>query len=184
MESQTNTNQQIPQLIAELGASDYLKRQRARLVLVHRDEESVPALLKALKSRNEHTRWEAVRALGDIRNPDTIPALVTMLMDQNTGIRWATMESLIHMGRNSLRPLLEKFIVNFDSLWLREGVHHILHALKDRQQLNDEEIALFEKLDAQSIPGFEANWTSDQAWAAEKALEALDREAIQMEYKR
>ena len=78
-------------------------------------------------------------------------------------------------------PNAEEFtpaIKDFEALWLREGVHHILRVFKDRHELNDQEIALFEKLDKQCIPGFESGWTSEQAWAAEEALEALDKEAI------
>ena len=176
--NKTKKDPPISDLVEELGNLDFLTRQHARLLLAHRDQESIPALLEALKSLNVHTRWEAVSALGDIRAPETASALADMLMDQDTGVRWAAMESLIRMGRNSLRPILEKFIKNFESLRLREGVHHILRVLKDRHELNELEIILFEKLDEQSIPGFESGWTSEQAWAAERALVALDQEAI------
>ena len=175
---QSKTEGQIPDLITELGNSDFLKRQRARMYLAHHEPESIPALLDALKSSNSQIRWEAVKVLGDIHNPETAPALTEMLMDEDTGVRWAAMESLIELGRKALRPILEKFTKDFESLWLREGVHHILHVLKDRHELNNREIALFEKLDEQCVPGFESSWTSEQAWTAEKALEALDREAI------
>jgi len=177
-QTKSKTELQILDLIAELGNNDFLKRQHARLLLVHREPESIPALLDALKSPDEQIRWEAVNALGKIRDPETAPALTNMLMDEDTGVRWAAMESLINIGRPALRPILEKFIKDFESLWLREGVHHILHVLKDRHELNEQEITLFEKLDQQCIPGFESGWTSQQAWAAEKALEVLDREAI------
>ena len=170
------TELNISELIDNLGEEDYLKRQHARLLLVHREDESVPALLEALQSAKVNTRWEAVKALGEIRNPETIPALIEMLMDEDTGVRWAAMESLIRNGRNTLRPLLEKFIKDFDSLWLREGTHHILRVLKDRHELNQYEIAFFEELNEQPIPGFESGWTSEQAWSAEKALEVLDRQ--------
>ena len=173
-----NTEQKIPELIAELDDSNFLKRQRARLLLVHREPESIPALLEALNNPDARTRWEAVSALGEICAPQTASALTDMLMDEDTAVRWAAMESLIRMGRDSLHPILEKFIKDFASLWLREGVHHILRVLKDRHELNEQEITLFEKLDKQWIPGFESGWTSEQAWAAEKALEALDREAV------
>ena len=174
------TERHSSERIADLGDSDLLMRQRARSLRAYRDQESVLALLEALESPNERTRWEAVKALGEMRAPESISALTNMLIDQNTGIRWAAMESLIRMGRESLRPVLEKFVKNFDSPWMREGLHHILHVLKDRHQLNDLEIALFEKLDEQCIPGFESGWTSEQAWAAEKALEALDQEAARL----
>jgi HEAT repeat protein len=170
---------QLSTLISALGDDNGLVRQRARLQLEHLGQGSIPALLEALKSPNVHVRWEAVQALGEIRDPKTAIALVNMLMDEDTGVRWGAMESLSRMGRACLHPLLESFIKNFDSLWLREGVHHILHVLKDRNKLNDRENVLFEELDKQAIPGFESGWTSQQAWAAEKALEVLDQQAMQ-----
>ena len=178
MNTQNNpaSEQNIQELIANLGEKDFLKRQRARLLLVDRADESVPALQEALKSQDTQTRWQAVHALGEIDAPEIIPALTDMLLDKDTGVRWAAMESLIRKGRSALRPLLEKFIKDFDSIWLREGTHHILHVFKDRHQLNQFEITLFEKLGEQSFPGFESGWTSEQAWAAEKALEVLDRQ--------
>jgi hypothetical protein len=178
-ENKTNNDLTISELIEALGNPDFLTRQHARLLLVHHEPKSIPALTKALSSFNVNTRWEAVQALGEIRNLETAPLLVDMLMDEDTSVRWAAMESLIRMGRDAMRPILEKFIKNFDSIWLREGVHHILRVFKDRHELNYQEIKLFEKLDEQFIPGFEASWTSDQAWAAEKALELIDLEAIQ-----
>lgn len=179
MTVQTNpkTEQQIPELIAELGEADPFKRQHARLLLVQRTQESIPVLLEALNSQNVHVRWGAVQALGEIHDPETASALADMLMDDDIGVRWAATESLIRMGRQSLKPMLENFIKNFDSPWLREGVHHVLHVLKDLHELNDREIILFQELDKQAIPGFQSYWTSEQAWAAEKALELLDQEA-------
>ena len=88
-------------------------------------------------------------------------------------------EALIRMERAVLRPLLGTFIKNFDSLWMREGGRHILRVLNDRHKLNDREIILLEELKKQAIPGFESGWNSQQAWAAEKVLEVLDRDAIQ-----
>ena len=170
---------QIPKLIANLGNEDSLVRQRARLQLEHIGLKSIPALLEALQSQNAHIRWEAVRTLGELRIPETAAPLTNMLMDEDTGVRWATMESLIRMERDSLRPLLDTFIKNFDSLWMREGVRHILRVFNDRHVLKDREIILFEELEKQVIPGFESGWTSRQVWAAEKALEVLDRDAIQ-----
>jgi HEAT repeat protein len=179
MTAQTNPEpeQQIPGLITELGNKDSLKRQRARRLLVYHAQESIQALLEALKSQDVHVRWNAVLALGEIKAPETADTLSNMLMDNDIGVRWAAMESLIRMGRHSLRPVLERFINNIDSIWLREGVHHILHVLKDRNKLNDHEIILFQELDRQTFLGFESNWTSEQVRSAEKALKLLDQEA-------
>ena len=176
--SNSYEKEQLSKLIEALGDEDGLVRQRARLQLEHLGQESIPALMDALKSPNVHVRWEAVRALGEIRNSKTATALVSMLMDEDTGVRWGAMESLSRMGRECLHPLLESFVKNFDSLWLREGVHHILRVLKDRNKLNERENILFNELDKQTIPGIESSWTSQQAWAAEKALEMLDQQAM------
>ncbi|MFL7871002.1 MAG: HEAT repeat domain-containing protein [Anaerolineales bacterium] len=170
---------QISHLITDLGDDNGLVRQRARLQLEHLGLESIPALLEALQSQNVHVRWEALRALGELHAPETAGAITNLLMDEDTSVRWAAMESLIHMGRASLHPLLDSFIKNFDSLWMREGVRHILRVFNDRKLLNNREVILFEELEKQAIPGFEAGWNSQQAWAAEKALELLDQDAVQ-----
>jgi len=170
---------QILNLITNLGDDDGLVRQRARLQLEHFGMESIPALLDALQSQNVRIRWEVVKALGELRIPETSPALTEMLMDEDTGVRWAAMEGLIRMGRAALHSVLDTFIKNFDSIWMREGVRHILRVLNDRHKLNDREIILFEELEKQIIPGFESSWNSRQVWAAEEALEALDQDAVQ-----
>lgn len=173
------TKQKIPELIANLGDRDTFKRQHARLLLAQLEPESIPALLSALENPKAEIRQGAVNVLGDIRAIETAPALTDMLMDEETSVRWAAMEGLTRMGRDAIRPILEKFIKHFDSLWLREGVHHILRVFRERHELNGQEIALFERLDEQYIPGFEPTWNGQEAWAAEKALEVLDQERIQ-----
>jgi hypothetical protein len=170
---------QISHLITDLGNDNGLIRQRARLQLEHVGPESAPALLEALQSQNVHVRWEAVQALGELRIPETAAVITNLLMDEDTGVRWAAKESLIHMGRDALRPLLDSFIKNFDSPWMREGLRHILRAFNDRKLLRNRETILFEELEKQAIPGFDSGWNSQQAWAAEKALEVLDQDVIQ-----
>jgi HEAT repeats len=177
-ESKLESERQTPDSRFEPGDEDFLKRVRTSQLFARQEQVSISALFEGLKSQDRHTRWEAVRVLGEIRDPETVTALTDMLLDQDAGIRWAAMESLIQIGRACLRPLLERFIKDFDSLWMREGLHHILRVLKDRHELNDAEITLFNKLDKQAVPGFESSWTSEQAWAAEKALEALDQEVM------
>jgi HEAT repeat protein len=166
----------LPGWIADLGENNGLVRQRARLMLIHHGKASVPSLLTALKDENTDIRLEAVKALGELRDPTTATLLANMLVDEDTGVRWAVTESLIQLGRASLPPVLDKFVKHFDSAWMRESVHHILHVLKDRYLLTEAENALFDKLDKKEIPGFETGWNTEAAWAAEKALEELDRQ--------
>jgi len=172
----SQTGNQFADLIARLGDENGFVRQRARLMLVHLGRPSIPYLNDALSSPNVHIRWEAVKALGEFRGEDVAYTISLMLMDDDVGVRWVAAESLIQQDRACLRPLLEVFTKNFDSPWLREGFHHILHVFKDRNELHKEEIELFEKLNKQVFPGFELGWTGEAAWAAEKALEVLDRE--------
>ena len=174
MTSSSITSQsEIPPLIADLGNENGLVRQRARLHLVHIGRAGIPLLLEALKSPSVRIRWETVKVLGDLRVAETAAPLTDMLLDDNTGIRWSAMEGLIHLGRTSLRPLLELFTKNFNSPIVREGLHHILHIFKDRHMLNKQETILFEKLNRMGVSGFQTSWNSEAAWAAEKALEVL-----------
>ncbi len=168
------TEYQIPELIADLSDDDPLKRQSARLKLIHLTPQSVSALLDALKSRNINTRWEAVHALGDLRQPELAPALVDMLTDEDDGVRWIAMDSLLYLNRGCLRPLLDKYIKDFGSVLLRQSLHHILHVLKDEHQLKAPEIELYNLLNKPTFPGFGFSWPSEAAWAAERALVALE----------
>lgn len=164
------------ELLENLGDNNALVRQHARLILVHQGEENVPALLNCLKSNNDYTRIEATRALGNFRTEEVGVALSQVLLDEDFGVRWAAMESLLKFGRNALPPVLELFAKRFDSIWMREGVHHILRVMRDRHSLNTAELKLFWVLDKQSRSNFNTGWTGEEAWAAEKALELLDRE--------
>ena len=168
-------DEQFTSLISQMGDENGLVRQRARLTLVRLGKDSLPYLRDALHRQNVYIRGEAVKALGEFNEPDILPDLTAMLMDDEVGVRWTAAESLIKQDRAALRPLLQSFIHNFDSPWMREGLHHILHVLKDRNLLNIKELVLFENLDKHAIPGLTAGWTGDAAWAAEKALEILDR---------
>jgi len=163
------------ELLANLGDKNVLTRQHARLILVHQGEENIPAFIRALNSPNNYTRLEATRALGDLHTQDAALALSKTLMDEDFSIRWAAMESLLKFGRIGLKPLLEIFAKRFDTIWMREGVHHVLRVMKDRHDLNDTELHLFEVLDKQARTNFNTGWTGEEAWATEKALEVLDQ---------
>lgn len=173
MTSAINLEKEISTLVEDLGSENGLIRQRARLNLAHIGKAGVPALLKALESPNVHTRWEATKVVGELRSEVAATSLANLLCDGNVNIRWAAMESLIRIGRASMRPLLEVFVKNFDSSLMREGVHHILHVFKDMDMLTEQETILFEKLNEEAFYNFQVGWTSEGAWAAEKVLETL-----------
>lgn len=157
--------EEIEKYIAELGSEDGLKRQSARHILVHHGIYAVAGLSNALSDQNEHVRWEAAKALGEIEDPGAAPALVKALEDDNISVRWAAMESLIKLKRAAIEPLLRTLTRDFNSVWLREGAHHVLHQLKNQGLLDGPEIKVFNALEG-AAPVVEV------PWAAEAALEA------------
>jgi HEAT repeat protein len=116
-------------LIVDLGSKDGLVRIRARRALVTIGKKAVAALEVALTSKNVSTRWEAAKALGKIGDVEATAALIRSLGDEMFDVRWLAAEGLIAIGRPTLIPLLRKLTEESDSLWLREGAHHVLHSI-------------------------------------------------------
>jgi sporulation protein YlmC with PRC-barrel domain len=156
----------IPALIAELGNTDGLKRQRARNKLTALGAPALPALISALSDSNDHIRWEAAKALGKMRASPAAETLVKSLEDENVDVRWAAAESLIRIRRKAVVPVLQMLVRNFDSIWLREGARYILRQLKKRGYLEQPEVKVLEALDG-PVPEVQA------PWAAKSALEAM-----------
>lgn len=119
----------IASLIGALTSHDRLVRQSARQSLVAMGRPAVVPLIKALADPNDHVRWEAAKVLGAIRDPAAAPALVRVLEDDRFEVRWVAGEGLIALGRDGLVPLLQTLVEKSDSVWLREGAHHVLRAL-------------------------------------------------------
>jgi HEAT repeat protein len=119
----------ISSLIADLGSKDGMVRVRARKSLVAIGKPSVDPLVEALASKKELVRWEAAKAIGQIGNPTATLALVRALEDEMFDVRWLAAEALITIGKEALVPLLKALIKDADSIWLREGAHHVFHDL-------------------------------------------------------
>lgn len=117
----------VTSLIANLSRKDGGVRERARQSLVAIGTPAVALLIEALVDPKELVRWEAAKALGEIRNPAAAPALVAALEDKVFDVRWLAAEGLIALGGEGLIPLLHALSERSDSLWLREGAHHVLH---------------------------------------------------------
>ena len=75
----TRSNDVLPNtidpLIADLGSSDGLVRQNARIALIRMGEPAVGSLITALQNKSEPTHWEAAKALKRIGTPDALAAL-------------------------------------------------------------------------------------------------------------
>jgi HEAT repeat protein len=119
----------IASLIEALASPSAPVRHRSRLALVANGKPAVPALIEALGAPGEALRWECTKALGEIGDPAAAPVLVRALEDENGGVRWLAAEGLIALGREAVVPLLRALEERSDSLWLRQGAHHVLRSL-------------------------------------------------------
>ncbi len=162
------TNERIVGLINELGSKDGTQRERARGALVKIGKPAVPSLVGLLSAQEQHARWEACKALVSIKDSSAADPLVNALMDDSMEIRWLAAEALIALGRKALRSLFADLEVHFESVFLREGAHHVLHALERRDLLEKEGLAVLEAL-RRLEPEVSV------AWVARKALDSLGK---------
>jgi HEAT repeat protein len=128
-ENNMEDNGKVAPLIAALNSRDGTERKVARLRLIEIGRPAVPALIEALQSPSEHVRWEAAKALVDIRDGRAAPALVRILEDPEPAVRWLAAEALMVLGRDGLIPLLQGLERRSSSVWFRDGAHHVLRAL-------------------------------------------------------
>ncbi len=126
----------ISSLIADLGSKYGSVRVKARRSLVAIGGQTVDHLVKALANKKQWVRWEAAKTLGQIGDPRATDALIEALEDKMFDVRWLAAEGLIAIGHKALVPLLQALTQDSDSVWLREGAHHVLHDM-DRGHLDE-----------------------------------------------
>ncbi len=143
---ESDPTETIQELLPFLNSKDAAQRQKARLKLVQIGNPAVPYLIKFLTDKEFRLRWEAAMTLRDIRDITSAPALVAALMDEAPGVRWLASEALISLGKPALVPLLRGLEKHFDSAWMREGAHHVLHDLRPEEYMTEEILQLFEIL--------------------------------------
>jgi HEAT repeat protein len=160
------TNNAVPELVSKLRSKDGVQREKARKALVTIGKPAVSSMLELLSDSDQHVRWEACKALGSIKDPTSAVLLVQALSDESTEIRWLAAEALIALGNKSVVPLLQALKKHFDSVFLRQGAHHVLHNLERQKKLKKETLAV---LDTLREMGPEA----PIALAVHKALESL-----------
>jgi HEAT repeat protein len=122
--------EEIESLISDLANKDSITRIKARASLVSYGHRAVGPLLEALSSKNQWVRWETAKALSQIHDPASINGLVGALRDEMFDVRWLAAEGLIEIGRKSLIPLLQALVEHPNSVWIMEGVHHVLHDME------------------------------------------------------
>ena len=156
----------VPSLIKQLSNPDGSIRHQAREILICFGRPAIPELVKTLSDAHLELRWQIIKILEGISDPFTIPVLVEQLKNDNAGVRWAASNALIGLHREALPALLEALVHDFDSIWLRQSAHHILHVFKDFGKLTDAEQKVYEALE-----GIEPS--ASVPWAAQKALVSL-----------
>ena len=130
-------NEEVQKLIETLKSDDGIARQNARNSLVKIGEPAVDSLVKAFGIKKDPVHWEVAKALSLIGTAKAAQPLVNALEDDEFSIRWIAAEGLIHIGVNGLIPLLKELRKNTDSIWLREGSHHVIHDLVNRKLVDE-----------------------------------------------
>lgn len=169
----SEANQDVEHAFSNLVKSVFsenngIDRRRARMKIAEFGYKATPYMIDALKSANDELRWEAAKALIEIRDPRAAQALAEALSDESFEIQWLAAEALIELDGYALKPLLKKLIADYDSPDVRRAAHQILMALKRKDLLDEEvikvieEVSVLEPLEPYPI-------------AAKKALAALER---------
>ena len=168
----------IAKLIADLASRSGPRRMQARQKLVSLGRSTIPSLSGLLDNRRHQVRWEAAKCMSQINDTDCISGLLKALEDERFEIRWVAAEGMSAIGMPAVKRLLELIKGKPDSLWLREGAHHVIRSVIGDEPLPELKSVLLEleKLEsvAASLPS-----------AAKLALASLrtyaDHETVQCE---
>jgi HEAT repeat protein len=118
-------------LVARLSDANPEVRMKARWALTQEGAAAIPLLHSLLSSTHAHSRWEAVKTLGQIHHPGAIDALASALNDDDRDVRWTAAQALIEFGSQAFQPVLEVLVGHAHSVSVRESAAHILSSLRD-----------------------------------------------------
>ena len=126
-----STTDTIAALVNDLAHKNGQTRETARASIVSIGRTAIPSLLPLLNNRKHQVRWEAAKALAEIKDPAAIDGLITALLDEEFAVRWLAAEGLVALGPQVVLPLLKSLtqVKEEMSVLLRDGAHHILRAL-------------------------------------------------------
>ncbi|MGB3940291.1 MAG: HEAT repeat domain-containing protein [Candidatus Manganitrophaceae bacterium] len=135
---QENINDSIKRFVKDLGSEDWMIRQRARHSLVEIGEPAVDSLIRAFRSENKATHYEAAKALSQIGSKKAIDTFIKALDDEGFSVQWVAAEGLIAIGKSAIKPLLKALALHSDSTRIRAGAHHVLHDLISRELVDQQ----------------------------------------------
>lgn len=128
------TDEEYKNLLTDLQNPKGIIRKKAREELVKNGADSIP-YLDSLKDSTQHkTRWEVIKALGQIGHKDSIITLVHALDDEKSDVRWLAAEGLVNVGKETIHHLMLALEEKYNSLHFRSGVHHVLHSIKESEE--------------------------------------------------
>lgn len=134
---------ELKDIIRNLHENKTLRRKGARRKLEMHGKKNPQSLVDLLKSKDQKVRWESMKALITLEDESLIPFFLDLLTDDYGDIRWISAEGLILIGRSSIVPTIRRMLEKDDSVFLREGVHHILSKLiiQNERELYDSLLA-------------------------------------------
>jgi len=159
---------EVDALVEGLSSKDATERFNARTSLVRLRSAATASLLNVLDASQQHTRWEAAKALVEIRDPAAANRLVVALADRDADVRWVVGEALIALRASAVKPLLNALTRSEPPEGLYKAAHHVLHDLAKHGTLADSLKPVIKALEQRepeiAVPV-----------AAEKAMTELDR---------
>jgi hypothetical protein len=128
----------LTRLFRFINVRNYKVHIKVKEDFVKQGEKILPVMYKLLKSDYKTTRREAMKVVELIAHKSSVPVAIDMLEDRESEIRWIAAETLIRIGRYSIKPILEALVANGMSYYVRKGAHHVLSELvnqKDPKEL-------------------------------------------------
>jgi len=119
----------IAKLVEKLASGNGQQRSQARRKLVAIGRQAIPSLNWQLKQKSHQVRWEAAKALAQIKKPACVPGLLTAMEDEGFDIRWVAAEGMATLGMPAVRCLLKLLQEKPDSARLRESAHQVIRSL-------------------------------------------------------
>ncbi len=119
----------LSRLYRLIDKNNYKHHVVARENFVKENKKILPVMHKLIKSDYKIIRKEAIKIIELIAHKSSIPEAINMLEDMESEIRWIAAETLIRIGRDSIKPLLDALVANGVSYYLRQGAHHVLSEL-------------------------------------------------------